>query len=60
MIYELAIKDPKKIRAFWIDRAESAAKQLELPLPNIENMTTEQVEKYTKSLWDVLGVKYEK
>ena len=60
MIYECIIKDPKKIRAFWLDRAESALKELKftLHIPKLAEMTTEQLEKYTKSLWDILGVEY--
>jgi len=54
--YSCEIKNPKKIREFWIDRAEAAAKELNLPLSSISKMTTEQVENYTKSLWDILGV----
>jgi hypothetical protein len=54
MIYECTIKNPKKIRAFWIDRAEHAAKILGLPLPQLGEMETKQIQKYTESLWKII------
>lgn len=38
--------------------AKKAAIELGLPLLRLEEMTTKQIENYTKSLWDALGVNY--
>jgi hypothetical protein len=55
MIYSCLIKNPKKIREFWIDRVEVASKELDLFLPDMFKMSTKEIQLYAQSLWAILG-----
>jgi len=61
VIYECEIKNPDKIKEYWTDRVKAATKELGFSLPkNFGELTVKQLEGYTKSLWDILGVEIER